>query len=449
MRKMNIAFINTGEFEPWIYDFVSKDLEAKGHKTHFIAFHMNVRSAVKRVNRPCLPEKMIQPEYKNIHDFKAGLLNEEELNRIIKYDFLRLQKRGGKGLKGRLLIRARYYERFFRNFYEKYNINALVVWNYFPTMVHVAWRIARKMNLKTVFFENGPLRNTLMIDSKGINYQGTLTANTRSFYQQIIINKHIWRNYFTSYKKPQQSPKIKNRGVMGSFEKLYYALLMRNYFYRNIQPDLTSDGISRSIYKKFYAKYLIKEEFCSLPKKFVFLPLQCFSDTQILINSPYINNMDSFVSVVYQAIKKSLPEDYKIIVKEHPDDWGRLNYRKLAKQYPDIIWLKKYNIRRLIEKAELVVTINSSVGIEALMYHKPVVTVGNSFYNVKGVVHHAAKPGDVADAINNAIDVPVNTELIDKFLYYLRFKYLIKGSPLNFDKNGLSGLCKRVMELLA
>ena len=445
---MNVAFICTGEFEPWIYDFISRELESNGHRTYYAAFHLNTRSAVKSINRPCYPVKLMMGNYKKAQDAEASLFDHEELDQITRYDYLRLKDDCSSRIKVKLGSRALYYEKFFRDFFRENDIAAVVVWNYFPIMVNVAWRIARKMDKKTIFLENGPLRHTLMIDKQGVNYQGTLTTKTRSFYQQITINKDMWRNYFSSYKKPQQSPGIKNRGVMGSFEKLYYALLMRNYFYRNIQPDLTSDGISRSIYKKLYAKYLTKEEFCSLPKKFVFLPLQCFSDTQILMNSPYIKNMDSFVSVVYQAIKKALPEDYKIIVKEHPDDWGRINYDKLRKQHPDIIWLKKYNIRKLIEKAELIVTINSSVGIEALMYHKPVVTLGNSFYNVEGVVHHAAIPGDLENAIKNALDTPVDTELIDKFLYHLRFKYLIKGSPLNFDKEGLSELCNKAVELL-
>ncbi|MCG2712140.1 MAG: CDP-glycerol glycerophosphotransferase family protein [Candidatus Omnitrophica bacterium] len=445
---MNVAFVCTGEFEPWIYDFISRELEANGHRTYYAAFNLNARSAVKSINRPCYPDKLIRASYKNRQDPESSLFNRGELDEIMKYDYLRLQKNGSNQIKNRLKARAFYYEKFFRDFYRKHNIEAVVVWNYFPMMVHVAWRIARKMDLKTVFFENGPLRHTLMIDNKGVNHQGSLTGNTRGFYQQITVDTQIWKDYFTLYKKPLEFPEMKNKGIMSLFEKLYYALLMRNCFYRKMQPDLTADGIGRSIYKKLYTKYVLKEESCALPEKFVFIPLQCFSDTQVLINSPYINSIESFVRITYQAIKKALPDEYKIIVKEHPDDWGRINYHELKKQYPDIIWLKKYNIRSLIKQADLVITINSSVGIEALMYHKPVVTVGNSFYNIEGIVHHAAMPGDVEAAIKNALDKSVNTELIDKFLYYLRFKYLVKGSPRYFDEEGVGQMCKRVMELL-
>ncbi len=445
---MNIAFVCTGEFEPWIYDFIARNFEANGSRIYYAAFHLNARSAVKRINRACYPDNLISVSYKNRYNTAASLFNNGELEQIIKYDYLRLKKGGSDKIKEDLKSRALFYEKFFRDFYSTNNIKAVVVWNYFPVLVHVAWRVARKMGIKTVFFENGPLRYTLMIDKEGVNYQSSLSRNKRDFYRQITVNAPVWKAYVDLYKTQFQFTGRKNEGIMGFFEKLYYALLMRNCFYRKIQPDLTADRIAKSIYKKLYAKYALKESACSLPDRFVFLPLQCFSDTQVLINSPYVNNMESFVSVSYQAIKKALPKEYKIVVKEHPDDWGRINYRKLKKQYPDILWLQKYNIRSLIEKAELVITINSSVGIEALMYHKPVVTVGNSFYNIEGVVHHAAAPGDLEAAIKDAIDEPVNIELIDKFLYYLRFEYLVKGSPRCFDEDGVAQACKRVKGIL-
>ena len=445
---MNVAFVCTGEFEPWIYDFISRELEAKGHRIYYVGFHLNVRSAIKRINRPCYPDKLMRASYQNRQDIESSLFNLDGLDEIIKYDYLRLQKQGSNRLRESLKTRALYYEKFFRDFYRSHNIEAVIVWNYFPMLVHVGWRVARKMNLKTIFFENGPLRYTLMIDKKGVNYQSSLSKNERGFYEQITVATDIWNAYFNSYKTPLKLPEIKNKGIMGRFEKLYYALLMRNCFYRKMQPDLIADKIAISLFKKFYGQYILKEESCVLPEKFAFLPLQCFSDTQILINSPYINSMESFVRIAYQAIKKALPDEYRIIVKEHPDDWGRINYDELRKQYPDIIWLKKYNIRSLIEKTDLVITINSSVGIEALMYHKPVVTLGNSFYNIEGVVHYAAMPGDVENAIKNALVQPVNTELVDKFLYYLRFKYLVKGSPRYFDKDGIDQACKRVMGIL-
>ena len=41
-------------------------------------------------------------------------------------------------------------------------------------------------------------------------------------------------------------------------------------------------------------------------------------------------------------------------------------------------------MKEVLKKAELVITLNSTVGIEALLYGKPVLTLGDAFYNIKG-----------------------------------------------------------------
>ena len=43
------------------------------------------------------------------------------------------------------------------------------------------------------------------------------------------------------------------------------------------------------------------------------------------------------------------------------------------------------NAHDLIEKAKIICVINSTVGYEALMHEKPVITFGESFYSGKGV----------------------------------------------------------------
>ena len=47
----------------------------------------------------------------------------------------------------------------------------------------------------------------------------------------------------------------------------------------------------------------------------------------------------------------------------------------------------------LLQKCEGVVTVNSSVGLEAFAYDKPVITLGESFYDGPGLTEHA---GDLA-----------------------------------------------------
>jgi len=441
---MNIAFICTGEFEPFLYDCIAKQLEKDDVHIFYVAFFLNIRSAVRRLHRIPYPQR-ITPAALD----KESVFDRKTQGQIVKYDYLRLRARG-QLIKPEVLIQqALGYEVFFSNFYKEKDIEAIVVWNYFPVMVNVAWRLARKMNLKTMFFENGPLRNTLLIDTLGINYQSSLTLKDRSFYQQVTIDDKLWGPFITEYKDKKQKIPMANKGIMSLFAKFCYALLMRNCFYRRKFPDLAVDTIMQSVYKKLYAKCWLKAKTLVLPDKFVFLPLQCSYDTQILINSPHINNMDDFVKIAYAAIKKALPPDYKIVVKETPDDWGRINYGHLRKQYPDIIWLQKCNISELIQKAALIITINSSVAIEALTYYKPVVTLGMNYFNIEGIVYHVRDLDSLGEILKTAVKASVNQELINKFLYYLRFEYLVPGSPGYCDELSLTPAYNRVKKILS
>jgi len=67
-----------------------------------------------------------------------------------------------------------------------------------------------------------------------------------------------------------------------------------------------------------------------LPEKFVFIPFQYSLDTQVLINSPLVSSMESFLDYCYAAIK-SVDSSLQVVVKEHPDDFGRKNYHYLRK----------------------------------------------------------------------------------------------------------------------
>jgi capsular polysaccharide export protein len=444
---MNIAFISTGEFEPFFYDCMARPLEHDGIKAFYVGFFLDTRVAIKKINRPVYPERIIRNKYIDSKPTGSSF-SKEELYEITEYDYLQLRSNGVKIKRERLINKALYYERFFYDFFKKHNINAIITWNSFPLMVHVAWKAARKMGIKQVFFENGQLPDTLMIDTEGVNFQSSLVDKKRDFYEKVEVAHEEWLSFTEEYKKGKKITPEKNKGIMSYWKKFYYALLMRNWFYRDFYPDLTDDRLRQSIYKKLCVNFLTKEKKLDLPKDFIFLPFQYPYDTQVLINSPYIKDMSSFVKTCYPAIKHALGTRYRIVVKEHPDDIGRTDYSQLRKEYPDILWIKKYDIEELIEKSKLVITINSSVGVKTLMHHKPLITLGNSFYNIDGVTYHVKDPDKLGETIKIALQKGADTTLIDKFLYYLRFKYLAEGSPRRCNEESLFQAYKKIKTML-
>lgn len=284
---------------------------------------------------------------------------------------------------------------FFNRYIRDNNIDMVCVWNGTLIPLAVATRVAQKLGKKTLFFENGYLPGTTTVDPKGVNNRNSLVGKSRDFYDKVPIDyeklKHI-------YAKPLEIRELKARW--------YNRILKINT--KQMPEDI------------------------KLPERYIFLPFQVHDDTQILLHSPTIKTMEQLVNCVVPAVEQynsKTGDDLWLVIKEHPSDFRRIDYSFIKNKYQNqkVIFLRYYPTPKLIQHAQGIITINSSVGIEGLVQHKPIITLGNAFYNVEGLVTHVSEPDKLADKIV-VINQQVDAELIDKFLYYLRFFYLADGS---------------------
>ena len=124
--------------------------------------------------------------------------------------------------------------------------------------------------------------------------------------------------------------------------------------------------------------YLHPDELNSI--EYAFFPLHKEPEVTLLVYSrPYLNQIE-----VIRNLARSLPIGMKLVVKEHP---GAVGYRKLSYYHklldiPNVVMAPPgMTSRQLIEKASLVTVITGSVGLEALMMRKPIVTLGRVSFN--------------------------------------------------------------------
>lgn len=304
---------------------------------------------------------------------------------------------------------------FYRYILEN-NIDLICGWNGTLVPLAAATKVASLLGRKTIFFENGYLPNTTTADPKGVNGSNSLMGKQRAFYDSVELNQVLLDQL---YKKPLAIRPLKR--------KWYHRLLKRK-----------QQGAAESI---------------ELPKRYIFLPFQVHDDTQVLLHSPLIKDMINLTKVVFQAVQAhnaATGDNLWIIAKEHPSDFGRLNYETLKEEYRDknILFLRYYPTPELIERATGVITLNSSVGIESLMRHKPVITLGNAFYNVPGLVCHVADP-DELDKQLTWIDREPDHQLIDRFLFYLRYHYLAEGSRRQLGETHLLSVKNKIDNVLS
>jgi hypothetical protein len=139
------------------------------------------------------------------------------------------------------------------------------------------------------------------------------------------------------------------------------------------------------------ARHLLAEwlVFDSTPKPgpTVYFPLHMQPEFTTDIRAPFAANQQAMV----EAIARSLPPGYRLIVKEHPGMKGerRLDYyRPLRKLYNVQIVSPSVDSHDLIRAARLVLTITGSTAWEAVLYEKPVITFGRTCYDCPELIHY-------------------------------------------------------------
>ena len=167
-----------------------------------------------------------------------------------------------------------------------------------------------------------------------------------------------------------------------------------------------------------------------LPKEFAFIPLQVHDDTQILLNSPLFNNPKDFLHHCYRSIRETLGKSYPIVVKEHPEDIYSYDYIDIRQQYPDIIWLRKYDIDEIVKKCSFIMVINSSVGLQAIKEYKKVIVFGDSLYSRNEICYHIKDKLETPARLLEVTSTSLNSKKqdIDIYLSFIENSYFFNGS---------------------
>jgi capsular polysaccharide export protein len=297
----------------------------------------------------------------------------------------------------------------------KYNISKIITWNW----AYISNKLKENYD-KIVYLENWYFPNTIQIDIQWVNSKSSYTNNS---YHEIL-----W--YEKDYTREIKEVVIVNKIVKNKLDKIKWRYITNSSNIKLFTKKILDDF--NELIKKFYVKFI--KEIKVKKWKYVFIVFQVYDDTQLLFNSPIIRKMDDILDFFYKDIKKTLPW-YKIIVKEHPCDVLRVNYKNLIEEYSDIIWIKKWNIDDIIEKSEYVITVNSSVWLQAISKYKKVLTLWECFYNNNPFSENLVKKEYFNDKLLILKDKVIKHEEVDKYINTFKEKIFIKWWCINFDKN--------------
>ena len=249
----------------------------------------------------------------------------------------------------------------------KYDIDTIVMWNGQQLIGRVASQYAIEHGLKRLFLEISNLPNKIFADPIGVNAMSSVMHNPKleAFNHDDIHAKWI-KEYIISKEQPLPQSQIKRS------DKIYKAvniILKKLFCGFNVKILNYNRPVDLSELMGIITSHSIKP-------KYVFLPLQVTSDTQIKLHSDY-TNFDALIFALDFAKNKGV----SLVVKLHPAETSQEfvdELTRLVKKHDFIV--TNNNTVELIKNSESVITINSTVGLEAKIFGKEVIVLGRAFY---------------------------------------------------------------------
>lgn len=155
---------------------------------------------------------------------------------------------------------------------------------------------------------------------------------------------------------------------------------------------------------------------------FLFVPLQVPNDSQITLFGGWSGTVPGMLEALANAVHH-LPEGWHIRIKEHPS-------AKISLAAPIVAALSAVGVDQIVVDNETdtfaqvaasrgVITINSSVGLQAFFYDKPVVVLGEAFFALPGLVKVADSAQALAEALAGAERLDFDPFLRAAFMNYL------------------------------
>ena len=115
--------------------------------------------------------------------------------------------------------------------------------------------------------------------------------------------------------------------------------------------------------------------------------------------------------------KSELSKSHNLIIKLHPAD--NIDFNKYKNM--NILFLNNlYNTKKIIEMSDLVITMQSKIIFEALLFYKKIINIGKFPYELKNIVYEVDSLDEIKSKFSEILNSNVNKDLVAQFINFLR-----------------------------
>jgi hypothetical protein len=175
----------------------------------------------------------------------------------------------------------------------------------------------------------------------------------------------------------------------------------------------------------------MSEPLASTDRPFVYFPLHVTDDFKVKRVIPHCVDQ----AAIIEQIAEALPQGYDVVLKEHPWAIGKMPLemmRRLTRRR-NIRLVDAYtNSHELIQRSAAVVVISSTVGLEAILYAHPVLTLGAPFFSGYGVTVDVDDFAEIRDKVPAVLEFRPDPERCLEFVHAcMRAMYVGKLSNVD------------------
>ncbi|EDI8388097.1 capsule biosynthesis protein [Campylobacter coli] len=322
-------------------------------------------------------------------------------------------------------------ENFYENFFKEKKTDAIVMYNDCRLIHAKAIKVAKELGIGIWIFEEGYLRPyCITFEKDGVNANSSLPRDKNFYLSCNILTKESIKEIPGGFKFM----------AFSAFLYWFFSFLLAPFFnnklhHRTLYPFEFLFWF-RSLYRKYLYKFTEKklnQKIYSLEKKYFLAVLQVYNDTQI--KHHYKKSIEEFIEELILSFANHARAKSYLVFKHHPMDRGYRNYSKLIDELSQkyhvegrIFYVHDTYLPTLLKNALGCITINSTVGLSAILEGCPTKVCGNAFYNFEGLAY----PKKLQFFWREAHAYKPNPSLVLNFKNYLLNTNQFNG---NFYKN--------------
>lgn len=226
-------------------------------------------------------------------------------------------------------------------------------------------------------------------------------------------------------------------------DKLQKVLLFKSESINRISRIMYRSLLTRASRKYQSKYYLSKKNANDLIENidYVFFPLQYYRESRMTLRSaPFYDQ-----AWLIEYLSRNIPRTTQLVVKDHPRQVGSLPNKTAREisQFSNFV-PASMSAHKIIRNASAVVTLNNTVGHEALLWGKPVVTLGDALYSGTKLTSDVHDIDNLDAKISAAIDEGGPTE--EEILRYITGLYKVSDPVVwgDSDDENISNVVKSI-----